>query len=238
MIKTALPYNIEEMEQIQKDGALVNMSDLNFINIPREQQKKTSLVFLKNTGFNVTLDFSSCSFEEKEEFLKLYLTEDISVSNHEFPSTWVKILNYAIGNRVDMPSIMDDDEIDKFMEINKDFLTDVFQLIISLPVYAMFRFILNDAAYDLSEFKKTDKNMVKCNLYHLLDYDEFLYLYSFNSDIEPLFYTEIFTLKNNELFDAIQKLPFMDVLYGLSTSPQNEWKGMVQEVERFDEQCR
>lgn len=237
MIKTALPYSIEEMEQIQEHGALVDMADLNFINIPSELQKRTSLVFLKNTGFNVTLDFSGCPFEEKEEFLKLYLTEDISVNNREFSSTWVKVLNSALGNDVDMMSILNDDEIEKLIKRNQNFLTDVYQLIISLPLYAMFRFILHETAYDLTEFKKTDDNTIKCNLYHLIAHDEFLYLYSLASYIEPLFYTEIFTLKNNELFDAIQKLPFMDVLYGLSTTPQDQWKGMVEEVVRFDEQC-
>jgi hypothetical protein len=236
MKRTALPYNIAEMEEIQRDGAIVDMSDLNFVGIPAQRQKRTSFVFLKNTGFKVELDFSGCSYKDKAEFLKLYLTEEICVKNKAFSSTWVKILNFALGHRVDMESIMCDEEIETFMEINKEFLIEIFQLIISLPLYAMFRFILNDAAYDLAEFKKTDKSIIKCNIYNLFDYEEFMLLYAIG-DIEPLFYTELFTLNNNDLFDAIQKLPFMDVLYGLSTTPPDEWKGMLQEVERFDEQC-
>ncbi|WP_312339106.1 hypothetical protein [Anaerospora hongkongensis] len=234
MIKTSLPYKIEEMELIQTNGAVVDMSDLNFISIIAELQKKTSLVFLKNTGFSVTLDFSNCSYEDKAEYLMLYLTEDLSVSNKEFSSTWVKILNSCLGISTDKYSILSDEEIKRFKDENLDFLTEVYQLIISLPLYAMYRFFLNDEVYDMSEFKKADKNPIKCNLYKLIEHDEFLFLYGIPVNIEPLFYTQIFTVENNELFTVIQRLPFMDVLYGLSATSKEEWQSLAQEVESFE----
>ena len=234
MIKTSLPYKIEEMELIQNDGAIVDMSNLNFIGIPEELQKKTSLVFLKNTGFDVTLDFSGCSYEDKAEYLKLYLTEDLSVCNHEFSSTWVKILNSCLGIGIEKYSFLTDEEIKRFKDENIEFLTEIHQLVISLPLYAMYRFLLNDEVYNMSEFKKTDKNLIKCNLHKLIEHDEFLFLYGVPVDIEPLFYTQIFTVENNDLFDAIQKLPFMDVLYGLGATSKDEWKNFAKEVESFE----
>lgn len=107
MIKTSLPYKIEEMELIQNNGAIVDMSNLNFVGSGKASEK-TSLVFLKNTGFNVTLDFSGCSYEDKAEYLKLYLTEDLSVCNHEFSSTWVKILNSCLGIGIEKYSLFTD----------------------------------------------------------------------------------------------------------------------------------
>ena len=40
MIKTGLPYKFDEMQQIQNEGAVVDMSDINYPSVSKEDNVK------------------------------------------------------------------------------------------------------------------------------------------------------------------------------------------------------
>lgn len=65
MIHTHLPYNIEDFDNIEKNGAIVDVSNPQFDGISENEKNKTVLIYLRNTGFDVTLDFSNTSMNDK-----------------------------------------------------------------------------------------------------------------------------------------------------------------------------
>ena len=73
MINTTLPYDFNAIDNIAKNGAIVDMSLCKF-NEDIEKNAKTSLVYLKNTGFkNVQLDFSNANTQFKVCMIKQYV---------------------------------------------------------------------------------------------------------------------------------------------------------------------
>ena len=87
MLRTKIPYQIERIEEIRECGAVVDVSNPIFPGIEQDKQLRTTLVFLRNTGFDVELDFSGCSYEEKRDYLLLYLKDKIDVKYKEFSNT-------------------------------------------------------------------------------------------------------------------------------------------------------
>ena len=212
MLRTRIPYDIEKIEEIREHGATVDVSSPSFPGIAEDKQHRTTLVFLRNTGFDVELDFSGCSYEEKRTYLLLYLQEKIEVKYKEFSDTWVKIIMEVLGLESDRKSILSEEELKKFMKENSNYINHVVNFIYSLTLYAMDRYSLNSAAYNMHEFKQTDADDISTNICFILEAPETIMVYSMED--EPMFYTKIFTMENNQLFDALQKLPFMSLLYG------------------------
>ena len=212
MLRTKIPYQVERIEEIRERGAVVDVSNPIFPGIEQDKQLRTTLVFLRNTGFDVELDFSGCSYEEKRDYLLLYVKDKIDVKYKEFSDTWVSIIMEAIGLENDRPSILNDDEMARFIEENMGYISRVINFIYSLTLYAMDRYSLNSQAYDMKSFKTTDYEDIGFNICYVLEAPEIIMVYSI--DDEPLFYTKLFTIENNKLFDAVQKLPFMSLLYG------------------------
>lgn len=234
MIKTGLPYDMGSMDEIKNNGALVDMSDINFPGIPDDKIQRTTFIFLRNTGFNVTLDFSNCDYTLKEKFLLSYLNEDIDVKENEFASTYVKIFNKMVDNNIDIESILSDDEINLFIDRNKDFINKLLRFIISLPIFAMFYFSLNDKAYTLDDIEKTDDNVINENFYHIISNEKLVSVFDNSLNISPMFYNTIFRLENEKLFHSVEKLPFFSILHGLSTLPEDEWKNMLKTFDEFE----
>lgn len=212
MLRTRIPYDIEKIEEIRDFGAIVDVSSPDFPGIAEDKQLRTTLVFLRNTGFDVELDFSKCAYEEKRIYLLLYLQEKIEVKYKEFSDTWTSIILQSLGFENDRPSILTKEEQSLFMKENNEYISHVINFIYSLTLYAMDRYSLNGHAYDMEGFRKTDAEDIGGNICSVLEAPEIIMVYSL--DIEPQFYTKIFTIENNKLFDAIQKLPFMSFLYG------------------------
>jgi hypothetical protein len=230
MIYTGLPYDMSALDKIREGETVVDMSDIKFPNVEAEQQKKVSFIFLRNTSFDVKLDFSKCSFEDKEAFLLLYLTEDIDVKYKEFAFSYIKILNSFINNDFDMECILTEQEIQQFIKNNHEFVLKIFKLIKSLPVYAMFYFVLNNQAYTLEDFKKTDDETIKTNFVHLITSDGFMLLFDCDVEETPMFYTKLFTVDNEELLAAIKQLPFFEILYGLANVSGDKWNSVMSDA--------
>lgn len=212
MLRTKIPYQIEKIEEIRERGAIVDLSNPMFPGIEKDKQLRTTLVFLRNTGFEVELDFTLCTYEEKRDYLLLYLKEKIEVKYKEFSDTWVKIIMEAIGIENDRPSILTEDEMARFLEENKEYISKVINFIYSLTLYAMDRYSLSNQAYNMKSFNTTDVDDIGSNICYVLVAPEIIMVYSI--DDEPMFYTKLFTIENNKLFDAVQRLPFMSLLYG------------------------
>lgn len=212
MLRTKIPYQIEKIEEIRERGAIVDLSNPMFPGIEKDKQLRTTLVFLRNTGFEVELDFTLCTYEEKRDYLLLYLKEKIEVKYKEFSDTWVKIIMEAIGIENDRPSILTEDEMARFLEENKEYISKVINFIYSLTLYAMDRYSLSNQAYNMKSFNTTDVDDIGSNICYVLVAPEIIMVYSI--DDEPMFYTKLFTIENNKLFDVVQRLPFMSLLYG------------------------
>ena len=213
MLKTRIPYNIELIEEIKENGAIVDLSSPDFPGIAPDKQLRTTLVFLRNTGFEVRLDFSKCSYKEKRDYLILYLKEKIEIKNREFADSWYKILMEKSGFSCEEECILSDEELVRFISEEADYIDHVINFIYSLPLYAMKRYTLEDKAYNMDSFDESAANDISDNICFVLEHPDILCLYMHTE--KPMFYTKIFTIENNKLFDAIQSLPFMSILFGL-----------------------
>lgn len=213
MLRTRIPYDIEKIEEIREHGATVDVSSPSFPGIAEDKQLRTTLVFLRNTGFDVELDFSGCSYEEKRTYLLLYLQEKIEVKYKEFSDTWTSIILQSLGFENNRSSILTKEEQSLFIKENNEYISHVVTFIYSLTLYAMYRYSLNGHAYNMEGFRKTETEDISSNICFVLEAPEIILVYSL--DNEPVFFGKIFTVENNKLFDAIQKLPFMSLLYGL-----------------------
>ena len=213
MLRTRIPYDIEKIEKIRDCGAIVDVSAPEFPGIEKDKQLRTTLVFLRNTGFDVKLDFSECTYEEKRTYLLLYLQEKIEIKYKEFSDTWTNIILQSLGFENNRSSILTKEEQSLFIKENNEYISHVVSFLYSLTLYAMYRYSLNGHAYNMEGFRKTDAEDISRNICSVLEAPEIILVYSL--DNEPVFFSKIFTVENNKLFDAIQKLPFMSLLYGL-----------------------
>jgi hypothetical protein len=234
MITTGLPYTIEQMETINNEGAIVDMSDINFPKINPEDQKRTALIYLRNTNFNVTLDFSKCSYQDRRNFLYMYITSDLDIEYEEFSITWMKILLYSLDYYIEQDSdikfILEDEETLKFINEEQDIIHELYQLILSLSTYALFKSTLGEEIVEM-DIEKTDKNIIGASFYHLLSYPEIEFIFDADKfDIKPLFYEKIFTIKNKNLLNALDNLLCTQLLYGMMSIDPDIWKNMVDSV--------
>lgn len=222
-----LPFDINELNKIS--DVTINMSKFNF-DIPRDQQKKASFIFLRNMGINVTLDFSDCSYEDKEEFLLLYLTENIDVNAEILASTWIEILSAKDGGGVNLPSIFTSEEIEKFLGRNKKFVDEIFRIINSIPICSMIFSKQNGKLYDVNEFKKSDyQGLSMINFCKLSRFDEFTLL--IDGSVESIFYEKLF-VKNPYTEEIVKNTPFLNLLelFNLTKDKQDSF---VKEVDKI-----
>ena len=58
-IRTGVPYKPEEMARIYEEGAIVDLSRVNFPTCKTTEENMHALfVYLRNTGYDVTFDFT------------------------------------------------------------------------------------------------------------------------------------------------------------------------------------
>lgn len=216
MIKYILPLDINNIDSTE--NILIDMSRLKF-DVPLEKRKRAAFIFLRNANIRAELDFSQCSYQDKKEFLLLYLLEDIEVDADILTSTWIEILSSKDGGRVILPSILDINEIQIFIKENNDLIEELYQLINSLPIYALYCSPQNGSLFNTDDFKRTDYHRIKmANFYKLADNDEFTLLIDGNT--EPLFYEKIFIKGEYYISKMMEKLPFTNILSLFTLSPE------------------
>lgn len=232
MIYTRLPYSFEQMEEISTSGAVVDMSALEFPGIAIENQQRTALIFLRNTGFKVKLDFERCSYEEKVLFAKLFIMSGIECSNPEFSYTWLTILNrYIIDKNAENCSIFTEAELERFIEAEQDLIDKVVTVIYSLPVFLLERINIGETEY-VDDIEVSTDTTVSNNICYLLNGVEWLDIF-LNADAEKYKqyrFEHLFNMENNKLFDAIKLSPLAAILVGANTTDEAVWGDFINEL--------
>ena len=88
-------------------------------------------------------------------------------------SSVVKIINAMVGTWTTASCILDEDEIYEYIESRLEMLGKVLRMIISLPVYLIKRFKVNDKGdtFDMSAFEDIDEVPIGINLKHIIKND-------------------------------------------------------------------
>ena len=202
MIRTRLPYNIEEFDNIAQNGAIVDISNPEFEGIAPTEKNKTILIYLRNTGFDVTLDFSNVNEEDKFELLKTYIEDDIECKDIQLRDTWIKLISNHLSTNCNtsLQSILTLDEEKAFMQQNSELVDKLCNVCASLSLFLMLR--LKDAKIDFSGVEEDNTSTVGVNFVNLLTDD--LIVNASNSSYPLTNYTKIFTMQNNMLFDTLK----------------------------------
>lgn len=225
MIKTGLPYKFEEMQQIQNEGAVVDMSNIEYPSIKKEDNVKTTYIYLRNTGFsNIDLDFSNTSYDFKKEFMEYYikgLNRDCEIKElsdtllHLF-LTYCNVIHETVG-------IFTAEEDEIFIKENKQTFQSMLELAMSLPILLFTRLECEDFSLSFDDIEETDETSSERLLLMIIRHKEFNLLFSNEYDIKPKMYKNLFVMDNEELFNAtLSFTPFGALLYGIAN--EDEWK--------------
>lgn len=231
MIHTGLPYDMDILSNIDNEGAVVDMSNLNYPGIQKEDNVRVSYIYLRNTAFNnVTLDFSQTSYEFKRDFLLFYINGDIFYEIESCTNTWIKIL--GLYNQQDFPidTILTQDELYQFIKENITEIAKLNNIIASLPIYLFLRLNIEDPEnFNFNDIETDDTTTCNDNITFIIKNQFFNFLYeSLNADT-PKIYSNLFTETNNLLFETImQYTPFGILLYGMN---QPDWSKFVDGLE-------
>ena len=145
MIECGIPYNPQDMVEIKEKGCIIDMNNINFPGISEENKVKTAFIYLRNTGFDkVMLDFSKASKEFKFNFIDMYIQGNVESKDMLLAASVVKIINYMVGYNTTASCILSNEEIQEYIESRLEMLGKVLRMIISLPVYLIKRFKIND----------------------------------------------------------------------------------------------
>ena len=232
-IYTGLPYDFSQMTLIAENGAIIDLSNINYPGITQEENIKTTYIYLRNTGYeNIDLDFSKNDFDFKEKFLLYYLKGDIEYTLKECSNTWIKIIGLYNNQNFPVSSILTDEEIKKFINNNLDFIKDLNIFFISLPLYPISRMSFDDnTVLSLDELENTEEIVCNNSICDIISNQFFMELYDTMPQEEPMFYSNIFTIENNKLFDTlILHTPFATLLYGMC---QENWSDFVKDIEKI-----
>lgn len=231
MIHTGLPYDMDILGNIDNEGAVVDMSNLNYPGIQKEDNVRVSYIYLRNTAFNnVTLDFNQTSYEFKRDFLLFYINGDIFYEIESCTNTWIKIL--GLYNQQDFPidTIFTQEELYQFIKENLTEIAKLNNIIASLPVYLFLRLNIEDPEnFNFNDIETDDTTTCNDNIIFIIKNQFFNFLYeSLNADT-PKIYSKLFTETNNLLFETImQYTPFGILLYGMN---QPDWSKFVDGLE-------
>ena len=228
MIKTGLPYAMNQMEEIAKNGAIVDMSDLKFPGIQDEKASiRTAFIFLRNTGFPVTADYSKCDYEMKAEYLHGYFDDGIESKQDELASTWLAACFKYLEIEYSQPSIMTDEELLHFCSENVEKIREVIRYTKSIPVFMMSLSSLDGEAYDTSAIERVAKSPAKANIENIFFADELGLIVSHKDEFEPAFYEDTFTEENHELVSRLCKSNLFSAMNGLVRGSKKDWKAIM-----------
>lgn len=217
MDKYVLPFDINQVDTTA-EKILIDMSRLEF-DVPSDKQKRAAFIFLRNADIKAELDFTDCSYQDKKEFLLMYLQEDIEVDADILTSTWIEILSARDGGRVTLPSILDTDEVKLFVQENTEFIAEIYQLINSLPIYAMYCSPQNGSLFTTNDFKKTKYDRIKLSNFYKLAYSD-LFILFIDGSTESLFYEKLFVKGEYYICKMMEQLPYTGMLSMFTLAPE------------------
>lgn len=232
--KTGLPYNMEQLDAIIEDGAIVDMADINFPGVTAGKQARTALIYLRNTGAeHVTLDFSRCAYEQKADFLDEFICSDIEVELKDAVDAWMEILLVKTKLLdIEQISIFSPEEFHRFEEKYNSVIEELLVFLVSSPLYLMYRNkYIQGVEEDFDNFtvKEISKNALQFFKHPLLEQ-----MIIQQKIVQPKFCANIFTKKdeNNKLFNTINSnLVFACIMYSMITSEPDEWNQFIKKLE-------
>lgn len=206
----SLPIELGEFQVLPKD-AEIDMSQLNFPTAP-DIQKRSAFIFIRNTEISAKFNFSNCSYEDKAEYLLLFIKEDIRIRIHEIIKTWIKIIGWGY---VDIPfeSILSDDEIDRFCKENEELVFELRRFTVSIPLASMSYFFAKSDIECTDDFGATDYHGFSiANYFQLTDYEIFKELVNIITGIDPIYYNEYFRRGAAYYNDLIKRFPYLELM--------------------------
>lgn len=200
---------------IKDNDVEVDMSDLRF-DLSDEKKKLYAFIFLRNTGMNIKMNFDKCSFEDKSEYLRLFLTSNIEIRSSILTTTWIEILTSEIDDCMYLPSILDRKEIDTFIKNNMELINKIRRLINSLPFYSISRYEdgIIPGIEEIPVINDVDIKLV--NFYQLTEIGTFVLLLESDPIPErsPGYYKELFDDPNNEFYisQIMHNIPYFSII--------------------------
>lgn len=232
MIWSGLPYSQEDIERAYNEGAEIDMSKINFPSCKTlEENYKAAFIYLRNSDYNVKFNFTNMDYNQKVVLLKEYMNTGIKYDIPILDSTLLQILFACAGYNKQLDSILNELELITFVADQFEFCFNIWQLVASLPMFAISRLQLgDDPVVDFSNVEKTNFTMNTITLTNMMRIPEFDDLYALADQVPHKFYTNIFTMDNNELFEAMTKLSFMVALYGMMDTTPEEYKEFLSSI--------
>lgn len=232
-VVTGLPYDINLMiERIQNEGAIVDVSQINFPNATSiDQQVRTTLIYLRNTNFpNTTLDFSHVPQDQFQYWLKGYITSDITFSVPELNEMWLHVLGYYLSG-TNYSDYITNETLDQFIKENQQLVDQLIDFYNSLLLYVLKR-LTDENVIDFSDVKHQSEVLFSANAYNLLHLSNFSDLTD-SIEREPVFFDSLFTETNNDLFEMIgEYTPYTALLYGMVKDTET-FKRLADDIERI-----
>lgn len=229
-IRTGVPYKPEEMAKIYEEGAIVDLSRINFPTCTSIEENMHALfVYLRNTGYEVTFDFTEMSYEQKVALIKEYLNTDIDYNIPVLNTTWLSILYACLGERIKgMESILNDLELISVQSAEFRYIERIWTFIVSLPLFLIKRLDLD--TFD-SKAEKTEEDFKLVNFYHVLECPEIDDLINKGAgDIPPKDYEKVFTIENTRLFECLSGCSFTTFIQGMVNSEDVEFQKFIKEL--------
>ena len=229
-IRTGVPYKPDEMAEIYENGAVVDLSKVNFPTCKSLEENMHALfVYLRNTGYKVTFDYTEMSYEQKVALLKEYLDTKIDYEIPELNTTWLSVLYACLGERIQgMVSILNDLELVTMQAAEFPYIEKIWKFIVSLPLYLIKRLDLE--TFD-STAEKTDEDFNLVNFYYVLQQPEIDDLINKGAgDIPPRDYEKIFTVENTKLFECLNGCSFATFIQGMVNSEDEEFQEFVKNL--------
>lgn len=227
MIQTGLPYAFDQMEEIAKNGAVVDMSDLAFPGIKGlEASVRTAFIFLRNTGFPVMADYSKCSYDMKEAYLVGYLEDGIESQQDKLASTWLAACFKYL--EIDQPqeSILEEEELLRFCSEHMELLKEVVRYTKSVPLFLMAISSLNGSAFTLDGVEHISGKPMT-NAENVFFADELGLVAAHEDDMTPAYYDDAFTEKNHKFVERLCQSDLFTAMNGLALGKPSEWKSLM-----------
>lgn len=213
-IRSGLPYNEEEIAKIYEEGATVNLAKVAFPTMSNTYDNmKAAITYLRNTGYNVELDFSEMTYEQKSELMKAYLDTKVAYNIDELNTAWLQVFYACCNFKLDTKTeILNELEIQCFISNEKDLLLKWADFIISLPLFLVTRL---DVPIETTGLEVREDELNLTNFINIIKHPSFEFLMLASGGVAPKNYTKLFTMENNELFEAISTSSFGTVLTGM-----------------------
>ncbi len=224
--KYILPIDLS----LLKDKSIDITIDMSKFNFPCDESsyRRASFIFIRNTGLKAKFDFSNCTFDEKEDFLTMYMDGPIITNIPELTETWINIIAYKYAI-VKCNSILATEEIEEFIDENILLVTELRKIVNSIPLCSIDYFSKHNKSkiYDIDTVNDIPinkfSNLNFSNFVNMCDYDDLARIIGMLPlDEYPIQrYVNIFNANRDNLYGKlIKSMPYLAVLDIICEDPE------------------